>query len=139
MSRQRNKIIPENNFSESSDLLVLNQLSTFFSATIKDRGDGPLLDLIKSLGGWPVIIDSWSSDSYDLEELMANVTRIGYGSLWQFAVGPDASNNDNYIIQVSFLLIHPLTRLTGKCIINNTCVKFCPSQQCLYYLSLVLR
>ena len=25
-----------------------------------------------------------------------------------------------------------------KCIINNTCIQFYPSQQCLYYLSLVL-
>ena len=93
---------------------MLNQLSTFCSAKINDRGDDPLLDLIHSLGDWPVIVDSWSSDSYDLEELIANVSGIGYSILWKCAVAADTSNTDNYIIQVSSLLIHPLARLKGK-------------------------
>ena len=61
-----------------------------------------------------MIVDSWSSDSCDLEELMANVNEIGYSILWECAVVADFSKSDNYIIQVSSLLIHPLARLKEK-------------------------
>ena len=61
-----------------------------------------------------MIANLWSSDSYDIEELIANINGIGYSVLWQCTVGGDTLNSDNYIIQVSSLLIRLLARIKGK-------------------------
>ncbi|XP_055523630.1 neprilysin-4 [Wyeomyia smithii] len=66
---------------------------------IEQRGLQPLLDLLHSLGGWPVLDPNWRSDSFDWLNLTAQIRRYNNDILIVEWVGPDIKNSDENIIQ----------------------------------------
>ncbi|XP_004523569.1 neprilysin-4 isoform X1 [Ceratitis capitata] len=63
------------------------------------RGIKPLLKLIDSLGGWPVLNPSWNPQHFDWLNLTAQLRRYNNDILIVEWVGPDIKNSDENIIQ----------------------------------------
>ena len=53
----------------------------------------------------------WEDVSININELIAKINAIGGSALWTYGVGEDLRNSDNYIIQVSFLLVNASLRV----------------------------
>ncbi|XP_019890443.1 neprilysin-4 isoform X1 [Musca domestica] len=66
---------------------------------LEERGVQPLLDLVQSLGGWPVLDPNWSPDNFDWLNLTAHLRRYNNDILIVQWVGPDIKNSDENIIQ----------------------------------------
>ncbi|XP_013097717.2 neprilysin-4 isoform X1 [Stomoxys calcitrans] len=66
---------------------------------LEKRGIQPLLELVDSLGGWPVLDDHWRSDNFDWLNLTAHLRRYNNDILIVQWVGPDIKNSDENIIQ----------------------------------------
>ncbi|XP_073816648.1 M13 family metallopeptidase neprilysin 4 isoform X2 [Musca autumnalis] len=66
---------------------------------LEERGVQPLLDLIQSLGGWPVLDENWSSENFHWLNLTAHLRRYNNDILIVQWVGPDIKNSDENIIQ----------------------------------------
>lgn len=65
-----------------------------------ERGVDPLLELLISLGRWPIIDDQWDETEFDFVWLMAQLKLFNNDILISEWVGPDIQNSDEYIIQV---------------------------------------
>lgn len=63
------------------------------------RGVEPLLNLLDSLGGWPVINPNWDESKFDWLNLTAQLRRYNNDILIVEWVGPDIKNSDENIIQ----------------------------------------
>lgn len=68
------------------------------SVLLEKRGISPLLDLIRSLGGWPVLDKNWSEDSFDWLNLTAQLRLFNNDILIVEWVGPDLKNSNENII-----------------------------------------
>uniref|UniRef100_A0A182K3W4 Neprilysin, neutral endopeptidase 1 n=1 Tax=Anopheles christyi TaxID=43041 RepID=A0A182K3W4_9DIPT len=67
---------------------------------IERRGLEPLLTLLHSLGGWPVLeADSWDESSFDWLNMTAALRRYNNDVLIVEWVGPDIKNSDENIVQ----------------------------------------
>ncbi|XP_075148601.1 M13 family metallopeptidase neprilysin 4 isoform X2 [Haematobia irritans] len=66
---------------------------------LEKRGVQPLLDLVESLGGWPVLDDNWDGYGFDWLNLTAHLRRYNNDILIVQWVGPDIKNSDENIIQ----------------------------------------
>ncbi|XP_075210194.1 neprilysin-4-like [Lycorma delicatula] len=66
---------------------------------LEQRGDKPLIDLLKNLGYWPILTNEWDSSNFDWLELMAHLRLYNNDILISEWVGPDIKNSDEYIIQ----------------------------------------
>lgn len=66
---------------------------------LEKRGIQPLLDLVESLGGWPVLNENWSGENFDWLNLTAHLRRYNNDILIVQWVGPDIKNSDENIIQ----------------------------------------
>lgn len=72
-------------------------------AQIKKIGDQPLKNLIKSLGGWPVLDDNWQPPKISIEQLLAKIRgKYNEAILVSAMVGPDDKNSSVNILQVCF-------------------------------------
>lgn len=80
-----------------------NRLNFLFphAAQIRKIGDQPLRDILKSLGGWPVIEPNWKPPNRTIENLMG-VLRKDYSELvlMELYVGTDDKNSSLNILQV---------------------------------------
>lgn len=96
------------------DLLMEDDTDSLNEATIKTknlyrscmnnkilerRREKPLLVLLESLGGWPMIDPNWKAENFDWIVLMANLRLYNNDILISEWVGPDIKNSDEYIIQ----------------------------------------
>ncbi|KAK6627271.1 hypothetical protein RUM44_009748 [Polyplax serrata] len=96
------------------DLLMEEDNDTMNEATIKtknlyrscmnnkileERREKPLLVLLESLGGWPMIDPNWSGENFDWIVLMAKLRLYNNDILISEWVGPDIKNSDEYVIQ----------------------------------------
>lgn len=74
----------------------------FFYETelIEKLGTQPLLDLIESLGGWPVLDPNWNETAFDWIEMTSDLRLYYNDVLIMFWVGQDLASSIN-IIQVS--------------------------------------
>lgn len=72
------------------------------SEQIRKIGDQPLRDIIKTLGGWPVIEPNWKPPKISIENLMGRL-RGEYSEpvLLEIYVGADDKNSSINILQVS--------------------------------------
>ncbi|UYV67180.1 Nep2 [Cordylochernes scorpioides] len=62
-------------------------------------GYQPLIEVLNSFGGWPILNQSWSPENYCWEETIAKIIRnLGFTFLLSFMVGPDAKNTKRNII-----------------------------------------
>ncbi|XP_058467628.1 neprilysin-4 [Malaya genurostris] len=66
---------------------------------IEKQGLQPLLELLDSLGGWPVLNPGWQSNNFDWLNLTAQIRRYNNDILIVEWVGPDIKNSDENIIQ----------------------------------------
>lgn len=82
--------------------------SIFHSEVIDDRGTEPLGDILRQLGGWPVVNDQvFDEETWNLEEVEAKIKRLTNGnSLFSQNIYPDPKDSHNYIITVSSALIN---------------------------------
>jgi neprilysin len=76
--------------------------SSFHDAEqIRKIGDQPLRDILKTLGGWPVIEPNWKPPSRSIENLMGTL-RSEYSEpvLIELYVGTDDKNSSLNVLQV---------------------------------------
>lgn len=66
---------------------------------IEKRGIQPLLDLLKSLGGWPLLDPNWNENNFDWLELVANLRKYNNDILIVEYVSADIQNSITNIIQ----------------------------------------
>lgn len=75
----------------------------FIIATIEKIGLQPLLKIINSLGGWPMVVGStWDENKFDWIETLYKLRQLGY---WQdyiltIDVVPDKRNSSRSILEV---------------------------------------
>jgi membrane metallo-endopeptidase-like protein 1 len=64
----------------------------------------PLLEIIESLGDWPMTSDSWKEEDFDLQNAVAKLSRIlGLSPLLSLIVYLDRKNSTRSVITVSHL------------------------------------
>ncbi|RUS79079.1 hypothetical protein EGW08_013165 [Elysia chlorotica] len=67
---------------------------------VEQRGGEPLREVIKKVGGWPILDAQWSSQGFVLEQVLGRMRKL-YGSfLWNCGVGADDKNSAVNIIQI---------------------------------------
>ncbi|CAB4057310.1 MMEL1 [Lepeophtheirus salmonis] len=59
----------------------------------------PLLQLLKNLGGWPVLDENWNSDKFDWIETIAKLRLFNNDILVAVWIGPDGEKSENNIVQ----------------------------------------
>jgi membrane metallo-endopeptidase-like protein 1 len=68
---------------------------------IRSVGEEPLVDLVETLGGWPVVAGTNWKGSTSVEVLLGQVrSRLNMGIILELWIGPDDTNSSNNIIQV---------------------------------------
>ena len=68
---------------------------------IEEYGTKPLRNLLKKLGGWPVLEgESWNETNFNWVELMAVLRKYNNDILLSEWVAPDITNSSSHIIQV---------------------------------------
>lgn len=65
---------------------------------LEKRGISPLLNLIRSLGGWPVLDRNWSEEGFDWLNLTAHLRLYNNDIFIVEWVGPDLKNSNENII-----------------------------------------
>ncbi|XP_008215920.1 neprilysin-4 isoform X1 [Nasonia vitripennis] len=66
---------------------------------LERRSERPLLELLDSLGGWPILRRDWNADRFDWIRLMARLRLYNNDILIAEWVGPDIKNSEEYVIQ----------------------------------------
>lgn len=76
-------------------------LALMYAEQIRKIGDQPLRDILKTLGGWPVIEPNWKPPNISIEKLMG-ILRGEYSEpvLIELYVGADDKNSSINILQV---------------------------------------
>ena len=79
-----------------------------FVDIIEARQEKPLLELLKMLGGWPVLDgDSWNASSFNWVDTVTTLRQFNNDILLAVWVGPDGKDSDDYIVQVCISPCHP--------------------------------
>jgi hypothetical protein len=76
------------------------------AAHIESRGFTPLLDILRKLGGWPVLdSDAWDAGKFDWRQSVFNFRAMGYSVdyFMDFSVSTDAKNSSYRSINVSYI------------------------------------
>lgn len=82
---------------------------------IEERGLEPVLDIHKTLGGWPVLEgDNWNEKSWSWQQSVKDFRKLGYSTdyILDFSVGTDLKNSTKRIIDVRILKLGNRTFLT---------------------------
>ncbi|CAL7951567.1 unnamed protein product [Xylocopa violacea] len=84
--------------------LVKNLYKACMNKTvIEEQGLKPLLDILKNLGGWPVLEgDQWDEDAFNWTESVYKFRKMGYSVDYfiDFSVGVDLKNSTKRIIDL---------------------------------------
>lgn len=93
-------------FYHRSTSLIVSYFHFLFSEQIRKIGDQPLKDVIKSLGGWPVIEEHWEPPAFSIEYLFGKL-RGEYSEpvLVELFVGADDKNSSVNILQLDQLVL----------------------------------
>uniref|UniRef100_A0A1A9WAX6 Peptidase M13 N-terminal domain-containing protein n=1 Tax=Glossina brevipalpis TaxID=37001 RepID=A0A1A9WAX6_9MUSC len=87
--------------------LLKNQyfiLCAIFAAQIRKFGEDRLKQILKSLGGWPVIESDWQLPKMTIEELLGDLRRkYSESVLVELYVGADDKNSSAHILQIDQL------------------------------------
>lgn len=68
---------------------------------IEARKGKPLLDLLRGLGGWPVLEgDRWDKEAFDWQSMVTKLRQFNNDILVSVWVGPDIQHSDDHIVQV---------------------------------------
>lgn len=97
----RLKRSPNNGSYVSTAELKAKQLyeSCMNDEILLKRGIEPLLNLLKSLGGFPALEEYWQADQFDWIQLAGQLRLYNNDVFIMQWVGPDIKNSDEYVIQ----------------------------------------
>ena len=73
---------------------------------LAERAVEPLKELLSQLGGWPMIDPAWDSSTFNWITLVAQLKLYNNDILISQWVGPDIKNSDEYVIQVSKIILY---------------------------------
>ena len=80
---------------------LFHSLFDHISDIIETRGESPLINLLDSLGGWPVLKgQNWNAEGFDWQATIAKLRQFNNDILVTIWVGPDGKDSDDYIVQV---------------------------------------
>lgn len=100
LDRNRNKRSPISDENEDAELKAKYLYASCMDhEVLEKKGSKPLLKLLDSLGGWPVITPDWKAENFDWLELMAKLRLYNNDILISEWVVPDIKNSDEFIIQ----------------------------------------
>ncbi|XP_057330759.1 neprilysin-2-like [Microplitis mediator] len=80
---------------------------------IEEQGYAPLMDILKKLGGWPVLEgDTWNDHESDWTTIVSNLRKLGYSlnTLLGFSINLDRANSSRRVIYLDDPVLG-LTRL----------------------------
>lgn len=101
--KKRNRRSVENRMRRQERNAELKAKNLFRSCmnyeVIEKRGIEPLLELLKSLGSWPLLDSNWDEKNFDWLELVANLRKYNNDILIVEYVSADIQNSNNNIIQ----------------------------------------
>lgn len=81
---------------------MLMMCDTLLADYLEYEGLEPLLDMIESLGDWPMTSDSWKEESFDWQNASARLNRLlGLSPLVSLIVYLDRKNSTQSVITVS--------------------------------------
>ena len=81
---------------------MLMMYDSLIADYLESEGLEPLLDIVKSLGDWPMTSDSWKEEDFDLQNAIAKLnTHLGLFPLMSMYVYLDKKNSTRSIITVS--------------------------------------
>ena len=81
---------------------MLVMYGTLLADYLESEGLEPLLEIIESLGDWPMTSDSWKEEDFDLQNAIAQLNRIlGLSPLVSLIVYFDRKNSTRSAITVS--------------------------------------
>ncbi len=89
-------------FNHTSITAILHPL--MFSSILDEldyTGSKLLLDLIKQVGGWPLLDSSWDESQFQWEELYVALREMNVKPLMDISVGTDNKDSTKYVITVS--------------------------------------
>lgn len=96
-ARIENENIPSKISAEQKAVYLYE--SCMNSDLLGKRGLEPLHDLLKSLGGWPVLDPNWNASAFNWLELAAKLRLYNNDVFLMQWVGPDIKNSQDNIIQ----------------------------------------
>ena len=79
--------------------------SIFYTALIEETGLKPILNLLKSLGGWPVLEkNKWEDRFFEWKHSTYELRRLGYSTdyFFTFITDIDLKNSSKRVIHVGF-------------------------------------
>jgi len=86
--------------SNSTKAVKMLYKSCMNTDKIEERVEEPLVSLLASMGGWPVLEgDNWNQDTFDWVEVVGKLRLYNNDILVSLWVGPDGKNSDQYIVQ----------------------------------------
>lgn len=97
--RRRQKRLIEHLLSNSEIKAKNLYKSCMNSELLERRGITPLLDLLKSLGGWPALDKTWNDDGFDWLNLAARLRVYNNDIFLVEWVGPDIKKSEENVIQ----------------------------------------
>jgi hypothetical protein len=81
---------------------MLVMYGTLLADYVESEGLEPLLEIIESLGDWPMTSDSWKEEDFDLQNSIAHLNRLlGLSPLVSLIVYLDRKNSTRSAITVS--------------------------------------
>jgi hypothetical protein len=80
---------------------MLVMYGTLLADYLESEGLEPLLDIIDSLGDWPMTSDIWKEEDFDLQNAVAQLNRLlGLSPLVSLTVYLDRKNSTQSVITV---------------------------------------
>lgn len=86
--------------------LLITIIHPNYLAEIEKSGNEPVLQVLKELGGWPVLDgESWNVDRFDWLDTLERFRKAGFSHdiIIDLSVTPDYRNNTRHVIDVSHL------------------------------------
>lgn len=97
--RSRRKRLIDNRLSNSEIKAKHLYKSCMNYELLKKRGISPLLELLKSLGGWPALDTTWNANEFDWLDLTARLRVYNNDIFLVQWVGPDIKKSEENVIQ----------------------------------------
>ncbi|XP_030763667.1 neprilysin-4-like [Sitophilus oryzae] len=67
---------------------------------ILERGNEPLLKILKELDGWPILSSKWAEEGFDLFKLLGRLRLLNNDVILSQWIGPDIKRANQYIVHI---------------------------------------
>ena len=85
-------------------LILLLKFVFLYTAAIEAKGLKPVLEVLKKLGGWPVLEgDEWQDEEFEWMQSVYKFRNTGYSVdyFFDFSIGIDLKNSTKRVLDVS--------------------------------------